>query len=143
MKNLQDVLMEIDESILDSEDEVIQSLEKYMEEKEIEKLMTEYPKDVPGHDAYGRKLEVGDWVFCMPMGQKGLPRQTFGVIAKITPKRLTVSIGFDLDNVGWNKRTSIMWGKSTMPEWKTINVSVPCTAVIKIINKEEFRDSIR
>ena len=132
MKNLQELLL--DESVLDDD----------MTDKMKEILLFKYPKEIPGCDAYGRTLEVGDWVFCVPTGQKGLPRQTFGIVAKITPKRLTICVGFDFDNMGFHRRRS-SGGTSITPQEdlpKTMNISVPCSAVVKIIDKDEFLSTI-
>lgn len=139
MKNLQELLVDIDESVLD-DDILTQYSPTNMTDKIKDILLHEYPKDIPGCDAYGRTLEIGDWVFCIPTGQKGLPRQTFGVIIKITPKRLTVGIGFDPDNMGFQRRRNFIF-TNEYPD--TMNISVPCTAVIKIDNKEKFISTLQ
>ena len=143
MKNLQELLVDVDESMLD-DDLLDQYSPSNMTDKIKEILLFKYPKEIPGCDAYGRTLEVGDWVFCVPTGQKGLPRQTFGIVAKITPKRLTICVGFDFDNMGFHRRRSLGGTSITPPEDlpKTMNISVPCSAVVKIIDKDEFLSTI-
>lgn len=77
----------LEASVLDL-DELIDDSDKKVMDKVADKLFNEYPINEPGKDAYGRKLEVGDWVMCVPTGQKSLAAMTFGIIKRMSAKRI-------------------------------------------------------
>lgn len=129
MKGLKNVMQE---SLMDDEDIIMASAKQAADETIFAELVNNYPIDEPGKDSYGRQLNVGDWVVCVPPGSKANASMTFGVVVKITSKRITVSITNDL-----NKRTyAAKWYSAEEPGMRS--VSLPCNMVFKIMDKQEF-----
>ena len=50
------------ESLLDDLDTMMSQADKSDKEMIYADIVKNYPINKPGYDAYGRKLEVGDWV---------------------------------------------------------------------------------
>lgn len=144
MKNLQELLVDIDESVLDDN-----LLDQYspsnMTDKMKDILLFKYPKEIPGCDAYGRTLEVGDWVVCVPPGKKSTACQVFGIVSKMTAKRVTVQIRSDENFVstgmGYQYYASLQ-RKTEIMKSPLMTVIVPPSMVFKITNKEEFLSTI-
>lgn len=89
------------ESLLDDLDTLMDKTDKSTKKVFYSDIVKKYPKNDPGCDAYGRKLEVGDWVIYISVGMgKAKLRQELGVVMKITPKRIT--IGNDLGTASIN-----------------------------------------
>lgn len=143
MKNLQELLMDIDESVLD-DDLLDQYSPSNMTDKMKDILLFKYPKEIPGCDAYGRTLEVGDWVVCVPPGKKSNTSQVFGIVSKLTAKRVTVQIRADANFTIYGASTygQQMLDKRTKQN-PLMTISVPTSMVFKITNKEEFLSTIR
>ena len=92
MKNLKDFIdMANESSLLDDFDALMDKADKGFNDTYFEKICGDFPINKPGHDAYGRKLEVGDWVSFIDTGApKSQLKQLLGMVVKITPKRITV-----------------------------------------------------
>lgn len=124
-------------SVLDL-DELMDDSDKAVMDKVADKLFNEYPINEPGKDAYGRKLEVGDWAMCVPTGQKSLAAMTFGIIKRISAKRITISIKTNKEQAGWisARNSPHRFAEATM------DISVDPKFVFKIMNKREFVDTL-
>lgn len=120
------------ESLLDDPDILSKAVDDAVIEDQLRKIFNKYPINEPGKDAYGRPLEVGDWVSCVPPGSKSAATQTFGVVVKLSPKRVTISIKTDSAKMGWQKRSEFDFSADMM------NISIPTSMVFKIVDKEEF-----
>lgn len=146
MKNLQELLVDIDESVLDN-DILDQYSPSNMTDKMKEILLFKYPKEIPGCDAYGRTLEVGDWVVCVPPGKKSTACQVFGIVSKMTAKRITIQIRADVNFTSYTHsslapKLGQYWldQKTGQSPYMTVNVSP--SMVFKITNKEEFLSTV-
>lgn len=146
MKNLQELLVDIDESVLD-DDLLDQYSPSNMTDKMKDMLLFKYPKEIPGCDAYGRTLEIGDWVVCVPPGKKSNASQVFGIISKITAKRVTVQIRADINFTTYMSSTygqhyGQQWLDQRTKQSPLMTISVPTSMVFKITNKVEFLSTI-
>lgn len=81
----------IEESILDDEDDIVDNNDDVYSSL-VKKYSNNYPVNLPGHDCFGQKLKVGDWVAYIP---QGLGRAAvfiqFGIVRKITPKSIQIN----------------------------------------------------
>lgn len=127
----------LEASVLDL-DELIDDSDKAVMDKVADKLFNEYPINEPGKDAYGRKLEAGDWVMCVPTGQKSLAAMTFGIIKRISAKRITISIKTNKEHASWK---SVRNSPHRFAE-ATMDISVDPKFVFKIMDKQEFADTL-
>jgi hypothetical protein len=127
----------LEASMLDL-DELIDDSDKKVMDQVADKLFNEYPINEPGKDAYGRKLEVGDWVMCVPTGQKSLAAMTFGIIKRMSAKRITISIKSNAKQAGWK---SVRNSPHRFAE-ATMDISVDPKFVFKIMDKQEFADTL-
>ena len=127
----------LEASVLDL-DELIDDSDKAVMDKVADKLFNEYPINEPGKDAYGRKLEVGDWVMCVPTGQKSLAAMTFGIIKRMSAKRITISIKTNKKQAGW---VSARFNPKRFSE-ATMDISVDPKFVFKITDKQAFVDTL-
>ena len=130
---INDELLENDEtfqeSLLDDEETLIKSVDNTAFKKYGEMLYKEYPKYTAGYDAYGRKLEVGDWVIYVPTGAgKAAISLKFGIIGKLTPKKVQVIV--PEYNVRWHGFGAITGSRNFM--------NIDPQKVFKITNKDEF-----
>ena len=141
MKTLQDYIKDIneediEESILDTE-ELISATDAKMLEYKAKELFEKYPvKGQPGVDAYGRKLEAGDWVICIPPGGKAQAVQQFGIVQKLTAKRITVSIPSHYGTWQYLKWSN---NRDESP-FRDINLS--SEYIFKITDKQSFVDTL-
>ena len=91
------------ESLLDDLDTMMSQADKSDKEMIFTDIVKNYPINKPGYDAYGRKLEVGDWVVYIDTGvSKNKLRQDLGIVVKITPKRITIGDDFGTTSVNPN-----------------------------------------
>ena len=125
-------------SILDLDD-LLHDSDKKVIDKAADMLFNEYPINEPGKDAYGRPIAPGDWVVCVPTGQKSLAAMTFGIIKRLSAKRVTVSIKSDKGHVGW---LSAMKNPKRYAE-ATMDISVDPKFIFKITDKENFINSLK
>lgn len=138
MIKLQNYIKDIFESNLLDLDDVVSDSDVAVLDKFADKLFNEYPINEPGKDAYGRKLEVGDWVMCIPAGTKSNIAQTFGIVKRISAKRITISVKTNTKQAGW---MSVKFNKKRFAE-ATMDISVEPKNVFKITNKDEFVDTL-
>lgn len=97
------------ESLLDDLDTLMDNADKSAKKVFYADIVKKYPINKPGHDAYGRKLEVGDWVVYIDTGcSKSQLRQDLGIVVKITPKRITIGDDFGTKSVNPNNIFKIM-----------------------------------
>lgn len=97
------------ESLLDNLDTMMGQADKSDKDMIFTELINKYPINKPGYDAYGRKLEVGDWVVYIDTGVgKSQLRQDLGKVLKIAPKRITIGDGFGTVSVNPNNVFKIM-----------------------------------
>ena len=141
MNTLQDVikykLHEVNEGILDLDD-LMDDSDKAVADTVADKLFNEYPINEPGKDAYGRTLTVGDWIVCVPPGMKSLAAMTFGIVKKLSAKRITVAIKSSTSHAGWKsvRNNAHRFAEATM------DISVDPKFVFKITDKVEFTKSL-
>jgi hypothetical protein len=143
MKTLQDYINEYEEineaSLLDM-DELISDTDAKMLEYKAKELFEKYPvKGQPGVDAYGRKLEHGDWVICVPPGSKSQAVQQFGIVQKITAKKITISVPSHYGS--WQY---FYWGngKANQEESPFRNISLSSEYIFKIMDKQSFINTL-
>ena len=92
MKNLKELLSDVDESLLDDEDTILQDTRDNFLLSQAEKIWQKYPTDVnPGCDGYGRKLNVGEWVVFIPTSmRKSMLRVNLGVVLRLSKQKITI-----------------------------------------------------
>ena len=144
MKTLQDYIKDIneediEESILDTE-ELISATDAKMLEYKAKELFEKYPvKGQPGVDAYGRKLEAGDWVICIPPGGKAQVVQQFGIVQKLSAKRTTISVPSHYGSWQYFYRGN---GNKNQEESPFRNISLSSEYIFKITDKQSFVDTL-
>ena len=133
-----EIQSELNEASLLDIDEIIDDSDKKVMDTVADKLFNEYPINEPGKDAYGRTIEPGDWVICVPTGQKSLAAMTFGIIKKLSAKRVTVSIKTNKKQAGW---ISAKFNPKRFAE-ATMDISVDPKFIFKITDKDKFAASL-
>lgn len=63
MKNLKELLSDVDESLLDDEDKILKDAEKNIYYKKLKDVCDKYKYQIGCRDYFGRSLHVGDIVF--------------------------------------------------------------------------------
>ena len=63
MKNLKELLSDVDESLLDDEDKILKDAEKNIYYKKLKDVCDKYKYQMGCRDYFGRSLHVGDIVF--------------------------------------------------------------------------------
>lgn len=135
MENLKDFINSMNEaSLLDDFDVILQAAENGKYDNYFEQIMNDYPKNDAGKDAFGRKIEVGDWVVCIPPGSKAFCNMTFGVVKKITPKKFTILVKSNLRQMSWNAWTK----RDAVSGEAVMTISCGPNNVFKIVNKDDF-----
>lgn len=135
MKNLKDFINSINEaSLLDDFDVMMQAAENGKYDDYFEQIINDYPKNDAGKDAFGRKIEAGDWVVCIPPGGKAFCDMTFGIVKKITPKKFTILVASNLGQMSWNA-----WKKRDAASKESV-MSISCnpSQIFKIVDKDDF-----
>ena len=135
MDNLKDFINTINEaSLLDDFEVMLQAAENGKYDSYFDQIINEYPKYEAGKDAFGRKIEVGDWVICIPPGSKANCYMTFGVVKKVTPKKFTVLVASNIKQLSWNA-----WSKRDAASKEAV-MSISCSPsnIFKIVNKDDF-----
>lgn len=139
MENLKDFINSINEaSLLDDFDVMMQAAENGKYDDYFEQIINDYPKNEAGKDAFGRKVEAGDWVVCIPPGSKAFCDMTFGVVKKVTPKKFTILVASNLGQMSF--RT---WKKREAARNEAI-MSISCnpSQIFKIIDKDDFIETL-
>lgn len=139
MENLKDFINSINEaSLLDDFDVMMQAAENGKYDDYFEQIINDYPKNEAGKDAFGRKVEAGDWVVCIPPGSKAFCDMTFGVVKKVTPKKFTILVASNLGQMSfrtWKKREAAR-NEAIMP------ISCNPSQIFKIIDKDDFIETL-
>lgn len=139
MKSLKDFISPVNEaSLLDDFDVMLQAAENGKYDSYFDQIINEYPKYEAGKDAFGRKIEVGDWVICIPPGSKAYCYMTFGVVKKITPKKFTILVASNLGQMSWNA-----WKKRDAASQEAVmTISCSPSNIFKIVNKDDFINTL-
>ena len=135
MESLKDFINSVNEaSILDDFDVMMQAAEDGKYDNYFEQIINDYPKNEAGKDAFGRKVEAGDWVVCIPPGGKAFCNMTFGVVKKVTPKKFTILIKSNLGQMSWNA-----WVKREAASKEAVmNIYCNPSQIFKILDKDAF-----
>lgn len=138
IKRNNEIQTELNEASVLDLDDLMNDSDKSVMDKVADKLFNEYPINEPSKDAYGRTIAPGDWVVCVPTGQKSLAAMTFGIIKRLSAKRVTVSIKTNKNQVGWisARNNPKRFSEATM------DISVDPKFIFKITDKEKFANSL-
>lgn len=131
MQNLSEIL---NESLMDDFDVMMQAAENGKYDNYFEQIINDYPKNEAGKDAFGRKVEEGDWVVCIPPGGKAVCNMTFGVVKKVTPKKFTILVKSNLKQMSWNAWTK----RDTVSKEAVMTISCNPSQIFKIVDKDDF-----
>ena len=138
MKNLKDFINSVNESLLDDFDVMMQAAENGKYDHYFEQIINDYPKNEAGKDAFGRKVEAGDWVVCIPPGSKAFCDMTFGVVKKVTPKKFTILVASNLGQMSFRA-----WKKREAARNEAI-MSISCnpSQIFTIFDKDDFIETL-
>jgi hypothetical protein len=131
MQNISEIL---NESLMDDFDVMMQAAENGKYDNYFEQIINDYPKNEAGKDAFGRKVEAGDWVVCIPPGGKAVCNMTFGVVKKVTPKKFTILVKSNLKQMSWNAWTK----RDAVSKESVMTISCNPSQIFKIVDKDDF-----
>lgn len=111
---------------------------------DLEKVLSTYPKNQPGHDAYGRKLEIGDWVLCIPSTSRTNSSQQLGIVAKVTAKQVSILIPANSKNIRVEVLRMVKYDDTLTKKLSDefMAVVMPGDKVFKITNIDDFMKSL-
>ena len=135
MKNISEIL---NESLMDDFDVMMQAAENGKYDNYFEQIINDYPKNEAGKDAFGRKVEAGDWVVCIPPGGKAVCNMTFGVVKKVTPKKFTILVKSNLKQMSWNAWTK----RDAVSKESVMTISCNPSQIFKIVDKDDFIETL-
>lgn len=138
IKRNNEIQVELNEASVLDLDDLMDISDKTVIDSVADKLFNEYPINEPGKDAYGRVINPGDWVVCVPTGQKSLAAMTFGIVKKLSAKRITVAIKTNKEQAGWK---SVRNNPNRFAE-ATMDISVDPKFIFKITDKKQFAETL-
>lgn len=138
MKNFNEYLKNdgfYNESLVDDFEELNKTAEIGIEDSNFARIINEFPKaSESGCDAFGRKLEVGDWVICIPPGSRTDSVLTFGKVKKISPKKISVTVKSNERQINWKSIKKIIAARNS----PVMDVLLFPEYIFKITNKNDF-----